>query len=367
MKVLLVGPKLSQKDASYGGGTGGYTRNMAVYLNYFEDKKYELLPCYHTVRKKGRGITNSFLIRFFIDAYVFVSSIIRVRPSVVHILGQYRTAIPREFFYVAISSVLGIPVVYEIKAGAFDVWHGKTNFLFRWMVSFVVRKSAVILVEGKRYIDFLKSEYSITAFYFPNYVPIEEIPSATNPLFLSEYLRLCFIGYCYEGKGVFELVEGCNLAAAGGVKIKLQLVGYESQEFTEWVDTLDVDENLQISRMGRKEHQDVLKIINENDIFCLPSRHYGEGHNNSLNEAMMYGRCLLVSKAGFICDVVSVKEAYILDHVTSSEIASCIQIIHSNLDLARDKAALANEKLKKEYVSNVIYERLRSHYDAAVR
>ena len=35
-KILLVGPKINVSNKrAYGGGSGGYTRNMKVYLKYF--------------------------------------------------------------------------------------------------------------------------------------------------------------------------------------------------------------------------------------------------------------------------------------------------------------------------------------------
>ena len=45
-KILLVGPKINISNKRvYGGGVGGYTRNMKVYLKYFKFKDLEIIPC----------------------------------------------------------------------------------------------------------------------------------------------------------------------------------------------------------------------------------------------------------------------------------------------------------------------------------
>ena len=63
-KILLVGPNLGLSDKSYGGGVGGYTRNMSVYLKTLSSDSFDLVPFFHTVRGHKKFIKESLIYRF---------------------------------------------------------------------------------------------------------------------------------------------------------------------------------------------------------------------------------------------------------------------------------------------------------------
>ena len=361
--VVIVGPELFQVGAAYGGGSGGYTRNMAVYLNHFDQIHYRMTPCFYTVRKKAFGFSGLFIVRFVRDMWRFILCILKVRPEVAHVLAQYRTAVPRELGYMILCKLFNISFVYEIKAGAFDVWYCNSGILIRGMVRCIMNSSDLILVEGERYLGFISTEFKRESIYFPNHVPDVEILESVEPLFVCDELRMVFIGYCYSGKGVYELVEGCNLAAISGVKISLTLVGEEEGSFADWLDQLQIHTNLTLSRLGKQSHEKALEILNEADVFCLPSKHTGEGHNNSVNEAMMLGKCLIISQAGFLRDILSEDEAYFLKEVSAAAVADCIKQVNSSHEDARIKASRSRDILLAKYTTGVLHAVLVQQYN----
>ncbi len=358
-KILLFGPRINNKKGSYGGGTGGFTRNMSAYLNFFEGDNFEIVPSFHTIR--GASRLDFFVIRFFRDAFSFWRDIISVKPKGVHILAQYRMAIPREFMVVLMSKTFGKPVLYEIKAGAFMNWYKSTNTIFRKMMDFVLSNSKVVLSEGIPYLSFLKEEFNIEAHYFPNYVPSNEVPEKVPAKLSEESIKLLFVGYAYKDKGVFELIEGCNLASKNTL-IELTLIGKESEPFTEWLNGLDLNENFKINRLGVKPHDFVLDYFNKVDVYCYPTRHGGEGHNNSINEAMMMGLVIITTRQGFLGTVLSDERAYFLNEISPSEISKTIEKIHEDREGSKKKATNSRKHLIENFTSNIAYEKLNNHY-----
>jgi len=317
--VLLFGPRIGFSKASYGGGTGGYTRNMSTYLNSFTSNEFQLIPCFHSVRTANKSFKNNFIFRLFFDTYTFLLSIMKFKPKIVHVLAQYRTAIPREFMVCFFSKVFSVSHIYEIKAGQFDVWYQNTNFLNKYLVRFIINNSSEILVEGHRYIGFLRSEFDREAIYWPNFVPSNEIPHESILKPRSDVVKICFIGYCYFGKGIFELVNGLDNLDLNKRKVELHIVGHESEEFSSFLK--DKKLNYKIIRYGKLEHKDVLKVLECSDLFCLPTKHSGEGHNNSVNEAMMLKIPIMCTKHGFLYDILKDNRAYFiedLNKITSS-------------------------------------------------
>lgn len=360
--ILLFGPELitAVEDNAYGGGSGGYTRNMATYLNYYKSEKFQLNPCFHTVR--GAGKSNSFVVRFIKDAYRLCTHFLKISPDCVHVLAQYRSAFPREYFVFFVSKVMRKPFLYEIKAGAFIDWYQKSSVGTRWVVRNLLRNSNSILVEGNVYRRYLKEKLNIESVYFPNFVPEEVIPKSTSLRLDKPLLRVLFIGFCYEGKGVYELVKGLNIVASSGVKVSLSFVGHESQDFSSWLDNYEKHDGLEIFRYGRLDYSETLTHFSKNDVYLYPSKHSGEGHNNTINEAMMYGIVIVCSRQGFLADILNHDEAYFLDKVTPEEVANALLEIHRDPNDALRRGERAREKLEKCYSSTQAFEVLESVY-----
>ena len=363
-KILLFGPYIGNLKNAYGGGTGGYTRNMLVYIHNYKDKSFEQVPFFHTVR--GQLKFDFFILRFLIDIFKYFFSLLKVKPRGIHILAQYRTATPREFAVILIANLFRIPVLYEQKAGAFIWWYKSTNSMFKWMARYCLNKSKIVLTEGLPHQDFLKKEFNIDAGYFPNFVPDSEVPNSEPALLKESTINILFVGYCYRGKGIFELVEGCNIAAKKE-KVVLTIIGHEHEEFTSWVDAFPIHENLKINRLGKQPHDVVIDNFKVNDIYCYPTSHKGEGHNNTINEAMMMGLIIITTRNGFLGTILSDDRAYFLNEITDQDIAETIQSIADNKIVARQKASASKNYLKKHFLSSVAFDKLSNYYEKLIK
>ena len=225
-KVLLYGPPFGRAIAQgNGGGTGGYTRNMQAYISSLELDGAALEPLFHTVRGERSGLLETFVARMIIDCWQITKALIGRRPDAVHAVATYRAALPREVFLAALCRVLGVKLVYDIKAGAFVTSYEQGHAAYRAAVEYVLRSAGAILVEGEAYQQFLTRRFGISSEFFPNFVPVAEVPQAVPERLGGEPLRLLFVGYCYQGKGVQSLLEGCALAAKSGLRCELTLVG----------------------------------------------------------------------------------------------------------------------------------------------
>lgn len=365
--ICLYGPETSGKSLknAYGGGSGGYTRNMATLLSFFKSDEFELQPCYHTFR--GQLKFDNFFWRMIIDTLRFFCHLIKFRPKAVHVLAQYRSALPREFMVVCLSRLLHIPVLYEVKAGAFISSYNEGGKLYRWMTAFIVAQSKKVLCEGKVYIPFFLSEFNVEAEYFPNVVPDELVSKQDREVFSGDFLQVLFVGYCYEGKGVKPLVEACHIAAIKGVKICLTVVGEEHSEFSSWLDTfLDnnelVNNNLLIKRRGRQPYEEVLLEFGRQDIYCYPTSHDGEGHNNTINEALMTGLYVITTKQGFLADVITNERGSSLASAEPSVIAKELMWISENKEQARNKALKGKQHLISNFMTGTNFSRLNEIY-----
>lgn len=360
-KILLYGPSAGKAVKSYGGGTGGYVRNMMVYINHFQSDFFLQIPCYHSVR--GEFKFQNFGVRLIYDVFIFIKSLLQNRPKGVHILGRYRTAIVREFMIILVARIFRISVLYDLKAGHFIKWFSNTNFLFRWMAKFCLTHAQVVLSEGIPNIDFLKKELGIKSFYFPNFVPDVEVSPTPRKILSSPELKILFVGYCIKEKGIFTLVEACNLAAVN-FPITLTIVGQEHPSFTEWMENLKFENSLHINRLGKQPHSKVLGQFMKNDIYCYPTSYQGEGHNNTINEAMMMEMVIVTTKQGFLGSILQEDRAYFMNQIQATEIAEIFQKINDNRSLAKEKAKQAKQYLMENFLSSIAFHKLENHYQS---
>lgn len=359
-KVLLIGPRIGNKKSFYGGGIGGYTRNMALYLREFQFEEISLVPFYSTSRMRGEIKFISFPIRFFKDIIGFLFKITFEKIDAIHILGQYRSAIPREAAWVTLAKLFGFPVVYEIKAGMF-ISASQQSKLHKLLSSYIIKQSDLILAEGEVYLKYLYSEYRKNAIYFPNVVAINEIPPLRE-VHIQNPLKILFVGFCYEGKGIFDLVKSLQTDKIK-YKIELEIIGGESNEFTEWVDKLPSNPRVKIVRYGKQPHSFVLDRMKQNTIYLYPSRHSGEGHNNTINEAMMNSMIIISSNAGFLEDILK-DCGYLIDVNINPEINiqnAIIEIIN-NPEIAIKLAQNGRNKIETTFNSEVQGRVLETQY-----
>ena len=359
-KIVLVGPKLNVTNKrAYGGGSGGYTRNMNVYLTFFRFNRFEIIPCFHSIRGEINLWALNAPIRLFYDLYQFIKCLLKFDISGVHILAQYRGAIVREILIILISNIFNKPVLYEIKAGSFESSYYSNNSLYRFFVNCVIRKSKLILVEGKPYINFLKKKYNVDCTLFPNVVPNIEIPTIINKKFNTDLIRVLFVGFAYKGKGVFELFDACQELSKKGHNIRLTIVGKVHDDFKTY--TKDGC-SFNIVLKGKLDHGEVLKQFNLNDIYCYPSKHDGEGHNNTINEALMHQMIVCSTLNGFIGSFLNKENSYPLRKVCKNEIKIRLNEIIENKDLAVNKSIKGRELILHQFNTNIAQSILEREY-----
>lgn len=359
--ILLNGPPVDPL-AAYGGGVGGYTRIVQVLLDNFRSAEFQLQLAPTTVRRRHE-YRQSLLHRIGID----ISTVLRMRPgaSGIHICGQYRGALWREAAIIAAARAMRVPVLYHMIAGAFEDWAESVSVPTTQGLDFVMRSSKVILCEGKSQIQYVQQRWERSAVYFPAYIPLSEAPIEIRERFFGSRLEVCFVGFAYEGKGVFELVEGCAKAAKENVPITLTLVGREHPDFANWLDNFLLkftNDLFAVQRLGAQPHDVIISTLQEADVFLMPTRHPGEGHTNAVNEALMMGCCVVASRHGFLADVLDGGAGLLLDSPNATHIADALAHLWRHPDEGRRFAAKGHERLHQRFTDAVVYPVLEDAY-----
>ncbi|MEN8908003.1 MAG: hypothetical protein ABF289_18780, partial [Clostridiales bacterium] len=197
-KILLYGP-LSKVIS------GGFDRmNMNTYNLFKNDEEIKIIKMpMMKMKLKGKLKLILYPLFYFISfLYSFLYLIyykIKYKPDVLHITAV-TTFIYRDIFILLLAKILSIKIIYDIRAGLFISNYNSKIKRFIYNRNFSI--SNLILVEGKKYISFLKSK-GFNTVYLPNYTSIEK--NYTNNIYTSnKIIKFIYIGRVNKSKGITD-------------------------------------------------------------------------------------------------------------------------------------------------------------------
>ena len=127
------------------------------------------------------------------------------------------------------------------------------------------------------------------------------IGRARPPVAEGEPVRLLFVGWLEEKKGIFELIEACRLLA-GSHEFVLNVVGEGNASCSAHDLVAEQDLAPIVSFSGWLKGENLERAFADADVLVLPS--WAEGLPNAMIEAMAAKLAVVVSSVGNIPDVV---------------------------------------------------------------
>lgn len=351
-KVLVVGPPATTEVQ------GGYTRKMHQYQRIFKDIFLDHGAVFFHNSVPSMGWPKA--VRFIHDCILFAVTLIgNLRSvSVIHILGQYRGALPRELAQIFLSKFFFKRVVYEIKAGAFISSYESGSQLYKFMIRLLVSSCQYFLCQGKPYIAFIhKLDPSKKTIYFPNFILNDELLPEREKYFEKNKVVVFMAGNLTRDKGVIELLEGIELA--GQADVEVVLAGVPDPEVEAYIQSGRFP---WLRMVGQILPERIQAFYRDADIYCLPTKYSGEGHNNSINEALNAGCIVVTTHHGFVDSFLNDESCFFLDRPDRQEIARVISEIMLQPEIAVRKAREGNRYLRACLTSSEAVEKLRMAY-----
>jgi glycosyltransferase involved in cell wall biosynthesis len=363
--ILLCGPSTELGSTGYGGGKGGFVRNVTALLEHFSEGDLKMTLSPYSTRRFSMWWKVLLPFRLIADLLVFARNI--RRGGAVHVMMTYGLAIYREFGMSVIATAAQRPVILDIRGGGFVRWLESAGWAQRSMAHWMLRHAAKILGQGIAVVTYLLPRYGDKVQHFPNLVRSGDLPLSVDTRCTERELKVIFVGYCYAGKGVFELVEGCARAAQLGLSVRLTLVGAESSDFQAYLDNFTPPAGLSVNRCGALGFDEVQSLLASHDIFCFPTRHEGEGHPNAITEAMAHALVIVTTRHGFIPELLDNSAAYFVPPASAPALSGALVHIDNNRDEARRKASNARSVVQERYMEAHVLGQLAALYRLTLR
>lgn len=223
------------------------------------------------------------------------------------------------------------------------------NPVSRRCLEALVRISDRNLVLCENSLRYLEREFDAEAIMIPNF--IEDTLILGKPKTIREKIeKVFFAGRVSKNKGAMDIYA----LAKQFPKIRFELAGEVTQEAESW----EKPENVFL--LGMISHAEIIKHMDEADLFLLPS--YSEGFSLSLMESMARGVPAIATDVGANADMMRDGCGVV---VPAGDTDALLQALFSlmNENKRRNISKNAVDRVQSEYSVNMVLRRLEKIYD----
>jgi glycosyltransferase involved in cell wall biosynthesis len=304
-KVLFYAPlNNSMKSYKYGGGEVGCKRTKEILIK----NNYNVI----TIKKpilKSDLLSSKFLIliKFINSWFKLIFHLFENNIKSIHIVGFYKTHVIFEWIILITSKIFRKKIIYEIRNGGMINEYKNGNFLYRFLFRSILYQTNAILCQGENYVTFIKKEFGINSYYYPNFIMNKYIFEKKIFRKKSKIINLIYFGRIVQEKNIEFIIDICQHLKFLNIKFNLDLIGSSEPSYYRYllkkIDSASI--NCFINFHGKKDFVEIIKILKKSHFFIFPSKEKNEGHSNAITEAMAFGVIPIVSNYGFNKNVVN--------------------------------------------------------------
>jgi glycosyltransferase involved in cell wall biosynthesis len=208
------------------------------------------------------------------------------------------------------------------------------NNLFKYIIILLLKVPTKIVATGTKWVELftqlkVNKDKLITLYYWlPKNFEIKNYPKNIQN---KAVINFIFVGWLVKEKGILEIVNALQ-KLKDDYFFNFTFVG-NGPLYTFLRDKIEIN-NMQnfVFLKGWLNDTDYMKILDESDIFVLPS--YAEGFPLSLIEALAYGLPCIVTDVGGITDsVINKKNGFIIRTNNSEDLYLAMLKYLKNVDL----------------------------------
>jgi glycosyltransferase involved in cell wall biosynthesis len=230
----------------------------------------------------------------------------------------------------------------------------KENSLNKMLYSFVFSNTKSILISESLYPDFKKYLHIEDVYFCPNGIPVTEniASSGIKPNPDHKLLSFLFLSNMMVEKGVFDLLDACEILNNRGLKFRCNFVGSWS-DISEVVFLEEVKkrklENI-ISSHGGKYGKEKDALFEEADVFVFPTYYHYESFPVVILEAMQFGLPVISTFEGGIPDeVLNGHTGFLVAQRNVKDLASKMELFIEKPEIGLKMGIAGRDRFKNNF------------------
>ena len=221
-----------------------------------------------------------------------------------------------------------------------------------------------IVMDKASYDALIRSGYN-NIYYLPN--PLSEkwfsqIENEKNT-YVREDKTVLFVGHVVKTKGVYELVEACDMIP----EVKVKIVGKVTETAKRELKKLCKNRNNVewLSFAGEIPHEDVLREMAKCCLFVLPT--YTEGFPNVILESMASYCPIVTTSVGAIPEMLDVTNdpcGIVISPQDTQSLKKAIDTLLKNKDLKDSYGEKAGLRVRNNYTTEIVWKKLENIWNS---
>jgi glycosyltransferase involved in cell wall biosynthesis len=365
MRILLVGPMLTQGNESKTGGLSRYVfdilnSELTCDIRHFNISR----PLKSKINnaQDGNSIVSGGLLRLIVglvitlrNMIIFPFVLMRYSPDIVHIAATSGLVFFEDSYYLILSKIFRKKIFLHYL-GAFDLYYNTVGKFHKYFIQTILRMCDHIALLSERVHSIVKEFGKIKAVsVIPSGINMDDYLNSENKKSMrsDDVVRILFLGgFDAIRKGIVDIVEAIPKVAAKNHNALFLLSTSKSILLT-----LEKSDN--ILPLDWIPIEEKIRLYKDCDIFLLPS--YNEGLPYSMIEAMAAGMAIIASDVGGIPEAVKdgvngiiVRPGSVSDIVNSLNFL--IENKETRVDMGKENIALVREKYSVSRNMQIIFE-----------
>lgn len=289
------------------------------------------------------------LWRFFVSWFKLLFELIKKKPTLCYFaLSNSGTAFYKDVALVSLLKLFRVKTVFHIHSKG--IKKNESSSINNSLYKYVFKESSVIILSKYLYDD-IKTFVSMEQVYVcPNGVKDiikNNVPKPENKL---GYMKILFLSNLIVLKGVFILIEACEILRRRGYNFSCDFVGGEgdvsSHQFKKEVEKRGLTET--VKYLGKRYGEDKNKVYQSADIFVLPTMN--DCFPLVLLEAMQYGLPAISTVEGGIPDIVENNvTGFMVDQNNPVDLADKLELLMNNDTLRKKMGRAARARYEEKF------------------
>ncbi|UPO87339.1 glycosyltransferase family 4 protein [Niallia sp. Man26] len=302
INILMVGSSTKVK--------GGMTTVVESFVQHnfnINNMKLKYIPTHI-----DKGILVQ-LVFFTIRLIEILFCLIFKNIDIVHMHMSERGSFKRKYLIYKLAKMFNKKVITHTHGAEFEEFFKKSNPKLKSQIKELLRESDIVITLGNKWDNIIKEiEPQAYTIVLRNAVKIPEINNDIN----DKNIKVLFLAVLIKRKGITDLIEAAQeiIEEVQSNKKQIEFIIAGEGELKDSAKSLVKELGLSpyFNFVGWVNGEDKIKLLQETDIFVLPS--YNEGLPLSILEAISYGIPIISTNVGSIDEAVkNEKNGYLVN------------------------------------------------------
>ena len=275
----------------------------AVIENHIQAGVYDDYQRYLIVSHDDGSMLHRFYV-YVMALIALINLLCRRKIAVCHLHGSHKGSIYRKALFIFVCRLFDCKVIFHLHGSVFARVYDSAGGFYRRLVQYVLNKSDSLFVLSDywaKYVSSISNNEDIRVINnFPS--PVFEDLFEGRHFAHSEHIKLLFLGFIGERKGIYDLVEAVDLLKKQGVTgFKITVGGNgEIAQLKALIEERQLSAYFDV--LGWVTGEQKYQLMKNSDLLLLPS--HNEGLPIAILEAMSAGLSVLSTTVGGIPEAI---------------------------------------------------------------